>query len=35
VTLEIQFLDTLAYGSERTAESNRLFGAEIRKVILD
>jgi len=35
VTLEIQFVDTMAYGSERTAQSHRLFSAEIRKVILN
>ena len=35
VTLEIQFIDTLAYGSERTSQNHRLFRAEIRKVILD
>jgi hypothetical protein len=35
VTLEIQYIDTLAYGSERTAQSHRLFSAEIRKVMLD
>lgn len=35
VTLEIQYIDTLAYGSERTAQSRRLFSAEIRKVVLD
>ena len=35
VNLEIQFIESLAYGSERTAATHRLFRAEIRKVSVE